>query len=254
MSLLLEGPWCVLEKESQGSRRFNRSRWTLWLSGRLWNAEVKGWSSRRGLSQLCHCQAPARPRLWDRKDRVSISQERERFNFLWFPEDRSWHTLGLPITVLRWGRFLSGTGGTCQVLWKPPLAKSLWDGSFPFFAGPFLRSCLDPGQGLCLRATFAWLPNSLFWSLCLFLALFPLVGVCLEQAAFAGADLGRCGSFLPFLRLSQSVSAAPNPRAAASPVLSQAGERRGWAVPGLSCPAGTLAQRGAVTLLSWGQG
>lgn len=38
MSLLLEGPWCVLEKESQGSRRFNRSRWTLWLSGRLWNA------------------------------------------------------------------------------------------------------------------------------------------------------------------------------------------------------------------------
>lgn len=87
--------------------------------------EVKGWSSRRGLSQLCLCQAPARPRLWDRKDHVSISQEQERFNFLWFPEDRSWHTLGLPIMVLRWGRFLSGTGGTCQVLWKPPLAKSL---------------------------------------------------------------------------------------------------------------------------------
>lgn len=36
------------------------------------------------------------------------------------------------------GQVLSGTGRTCQVLWKPPLAKSLWDGSFTLFAGPFL--------------------------------------------------------------------------------------------------------------------
>lgn len=68
------------------------------------------------------------------------------------------------------GRFLSGTGGMCQILWK--LAKSLWDGSFPLLAGPFLGSCLDPGQGLCVKATFALLPNPLFRSLCLFLALF----------------------------------------------------------------------------------
>lgn len=57
--------------------------------------------------------------------------------------------LGLPSPVLMWGRFLSGTGGMCQVLWKPALAKSLWDGSFTLFAGPFLGSCLEPGQGLC---------------------------------------------------------------------------------------------------------
>lgn len=38
--------------------------------------------------------------------------------------------------------------------------KALWDGSFPLLAGPFLGSCLDPGQGLCVRATFALLPNS----------------------------------------------------------------------------------------------
>lgn len=162
--------------------------------------QVKGWSSRSGLSQLCICQIPARPRPWDRKGHVSISQEQERFHFPWFPEDRSWHTLGLPITVLRWVRFLSGTAGTCQVLWKPPLAKSLWDGSLTLFADPFLGSCLDPGQGRCVRATIFLLPNSLFWSLCLFLALFLLVGVRLEQAAFAGGDWGRCGSFLPFLR------------------------------------------------------
>lgn len=162
--------------------------------------EVKGWSSRSGLSQLCLCQAPARPRPWDRKGHVSISQEEERFHFLWFPEDRSWQTLRLPSTVLRWGRFLSGTGGMYQILWKPPLAKSLWDGSFPLLAGPFLGSCLDPGQGLCVRATFALLPNPSFQLLCLFLALFLWVGVCLEQAAFAGGGLGRCGSILPFLR------------------------------------------------------
>lgn len=79
---------------------------------------------------------------------------------------------GLPSPVLTWGKFLSGTGGMCQVLWKPALAKSLWDGSFTLFAGPFLGSCLEPGQGLCVRATFALVPNSFFWSLCLFLALF----------------------------------------------------------------------------------
>lgn len=121
--------------------------------------EVKGWSSRSGLSQLCLCQAPAKPRPWDRKGHVSISQEQERFHFPWFPEHRSWHTLGLPSTVLRWGRFLSGTRGMCQILWKTPLTKSLWDGSFPLLAGPFLGSCLNPGQGLCVRATFALLPN-----------------------------------------------------------------------------------------------
>lgn len=90
--------------------------------------------------------------------------------------------------------------GMCQILWKPPLAKSLWDASFPLLADPFLGSCLDPGQALCVMATFALLPNSLFRLLCLFLSLFLSVGVCLEQAAFAGGDLGRCGSFLPFLR------------------------------------------------------
>lgn len=137
---------------------------------------------------------------WDGKSHVSISQEQERFHFPWFPEDRSWHTLWLPSTVLRWGRFLSGARGMCQILWKPPLAESLWDGSFPLLAGSFLGGCLDPGQALCLMATFSLLPNSLFRSLCLFLALFLSVGVCLEQAAFAGGDLGRCGSFLPFLR------------------------------------------------------
>lgn len=101
----------------------------------------------------------------------------------------------------------SGSPAQCQVgqvpLWKPPLAKSLWAGSFPLLSGLFLGSCLDPGQGLCVRATFALLPNSSFQSLCLFLALFLSVGICLEQAAFAGGDLGRCGSFLPFLRHSK---------------------------------------------------
>lgn len=73
--------------------------------------------------------------------------------------------------------------------------------------------CFEPGLGLCLAATLALLPNYLFGSLCLILALFLTVDVCLQQAAFSGCSerqgvsgecacvclLGRFGPFLPFL-------------------------------------------------------
>lgn len=163
--------------------------------------EVKGWSGRSGLSQLCPCQAPARPRPWDRKSHVSISQEQERFHFPWFPEDRSWHTLGLPSPVLMWGRFLSGTGGMCQVLWKPALAKSLWDGSFTLFAGPFLRELFGARAGPLCKSHICF-GAKLFLLVALSLSGLISVSCCLPGAGSfcRGGDLGRCGSFLPFLR------------------------------------------------------
>lgn len=51
--------------------------------------------------------------------------------------------------------------------------------------------CVEPGFGLCGTATFALLPNYLFWSLCLFLALFLTVDICLQQAALLGCSEGQ---------------------------------------------------------------
>lgn len=60
-------------------------------------------------------------------------------------------------------------GGECvrlpRALWKPLLAKLLYlDGSFTLCAVSFVREmrCCEPRLGLCVTATFALLPKSLF--------------------------------------------------------------------------------------------
>lgn len=180
--------------------------------------EVKSSSSRRGgqraepaaslpssCQSLCFGQEGLLP---------EFAQEQKRFNFIQFPEDRRWRAAraALAPCALWKGNVSSCREPSGNLCWQ--ISSCLGRG-FTLFAGSFVMEtcCFESGLGLCVTATFTLLPNYLFWSLCLILALFLRVDVCLQQAAFSGCSerqgvsgefarvcvLRRFGPFLPFL-------------------------------------------------------